>query len=239
MRLVISQSMYFPWVGLLEQWRLADVFMHYDDVQYARGLFNRVQIKTKSGIRWLTVPLRDHHRGQNIDEVVPDDRQDWRGLHRRLLEEAYRECPYREEMLAVYDTAAASPAKTLADVARASMDVLANYLGLGVGTKVVESTGIATTERSSERLLALCTRMGADTYITGHGARHYLDHALFEAHGIRVEYMDYQCKPYPQQHGDFTPYVSALDLIANCGAESRQYLCSGSVHWKEFIDASE
>ena len=63
MNLVISQSMYFPWVGMLEQIRLADVFMHYDDVQLARGFYNRVQVKTAQGARWLTVPLRDKHQG--------------------------------------------------------------------------------------------------------------------------------------------------------------------------------
>ena len=35
------------------------LFVFYDDVQFVKGsLFNRVQIKTKDGIRWLTVPLR-------------------------------------------------------------------------------------------------------------------------------------------------------------------------------------
>ncbi|MCA9907942.1 MAG: WbqC family protein, partial [Anaerolineae bacterium] len=67
MKLVISQSMYFPWAGLLEQIRLADTFVHYDDVQHTRGFYNRVQIKTGNGVRWITVPLRDWHQGQRID----------------------------------------------------------------------------------------------------------------------------------------------------------------------------
>ena len=54
-RVVISQSMLFPWVGLLEQMRLADVFVHYDDVQFSKGSFvNRVQVKTPDGVRWMT-----------------------------------------------------------------------------------------------------------------------------------------------------------------------------------------
>ena len=43
--LVISQPMYFPRVGMLEQIRLADHFVYYDDVQFSRGGFsNRVQL---------------------------------------------------------------------------------------------------------------------------------------------------------------------------------------------------
>ena len=41
--------------------------------------------------------------------------------------------------------------------------------------------------------------------------------------------MDYQCKEYPQQFGDFTPYVSALDLVANCGRGGKSCICSDAV----------
>jgi len=54
-RIVISQSMYFPWVGLLEQIRLAEFFVHYDDVQLTRVFTNRVQVKTAQGSKWITV----------------------------------------------------------------------------------------------------------------------------------------------------------------------------------------
>ena len=44
---VISQPMFFPWVGMFEQIALADVYVHYDDVQFSKGSFtNRVQLKT-------------------------------------------------------------------------------------------------------------------------------------------------------------------------------------------------
>ncbi|NBX37756.1 MAG: hypothetical protein EBR10_11170, partial [Planctomycetes bacterium] len=50
MRIVISQSMYFPWVGFLEQMSLADIFVVYDDVQFSKGSFtSRVQAKTAAG----------------------------------------------------------------------------------------------------------------------------------------------------------------------------------------------
>ena len=50
--LVVSQPMFLPWVGLFEQVRLADVFIHYDDVQLPQGgnFMSRVQLKTASGV---------------------------------------------------------------------------------------------------------------------------------------------------------------------------------------------
>jgi len=63
-----------------------------------------------------------------------------------------------------------------------------------------------------------------------------LNHSLFEENDIRVEYMAYKRVPYQQQHGDFTPYVSILDLIANMGREGSMIICSHTQYWKEFLN---
>ncbi|SVE18770.1 uncharacterized protein METZ01_LOCUS471624, partial [marine metagenome] len=66
---VISQPMYFPWVGMLEQMRLADVFVYLDDAQFSKGgFFNRVQVKTEQGTPWLTVPLAENKLGQALNQ---------------------------------------------------------------------------------------------------------------------------------------------------------------------------
>lgn len=233
---VISQSMYFPWVGLFEQIRLADIFIHYDDVQFTRGFYNRVQIKTANGCKWLTVPLRDQHRGQRIDEVLIDERIDWRGRHRDMLKQAYWKAPYREEMLSLVDQVFAKDYVTLADLSRESILSLASYYGLTEKTSFGSSAQMEVLGASSQRLRDICLAVGATVYITGHGARNYLDHEMFEKSGIRVEYINYRMIPYPQLHGDFTPYVTALDLIANCGKQGVKVICSGSVYWKEFLN---
>lgn len=238
MKAVISQSMYFPWVGLLEQVRQADVFAHYDDVQFTRGFYNRVQVKTSRGTQWLTVPLRDQHRGQLIDEVMVDDRSDWRSLHLDVLKQAYVNAPYRHEMLVLVEGVLKQPINSLADVARNSIVALAEYFDLAQNTRFVSSRALGVGGSSSQRLRDLCVALDVDIYITGHGARNYLDHQIFEDRGIEVRYMKYDCLPYPQLHGDFTPYVSALDLVANCGKEGRSVIQSEAINWKVFINGS-
>jgi WbqC-like protein family len=234
MRVVVSQSMYFPWVGLLEQVRLADVFVHYDDVQLTRGFYNRVQVKTASGSRWITVPLRDHHRGQLIHEVLVDDRVDWRSQHRDVLRQALKSAPFVSEMLALVDEVFNQKATTLSEVSCASMLALARYFGLDARTRFESSVGLNLPGRSSQRLCDIVRHLGGTQYITGHGALQYLDHALFERAGIGVRYMDYQRRPYPQCHGEFTPYVTALDLVAQMGREGARLIVSESVDWRSF-----
>ncbi|MFN2499498.1 MAG: WbqC family protein, partial [Pyrinomonadaceae bacterium] len=43
---------------------------------------------------------------------------------------------------------------------------------------------------------------------------------LFARHGIEVEWQNYRHPVYPQQHGEFVPYLSMLDLLLNCGDQS-------------------
>jgi hypothetical protein len=52
---------------------------------------------------------------------------------------------------------------------------------------------------------------------------------LFERNGISVEWQDFAHPLYPQLHGEFVPFMSAIDLILNCGDESRAVL-EGASH---------
>lgn len=232
---VISQPMYFPWVGMLEQVRLCDIFVHYDDVQFARGFFNRVQVKTNMGMRWLTVPLQDLHRGQLINEVMIDNRTDWRRSHRDLLRNAYANAPCKAEMLGLVDKVFSREYQLLSDLSRTSVMELIRYFDLDNGCSFFDSSTMATPGSSTQRLIDLCLRLNCKTYLTGHGARNYLDHERFEAHAINVAYMNYGLRPYPQSHGAFTPYVTALDLVAHCGKEGVSYITGNIIPWREFI----
>lgn len=233
MIVVISQSMYFPWAGLLEQVRLADIFVHYDDVQYARGFLNRVQIKTAEGQQWMTVPLSGLKRGQQIDEVKIDEASGWRKRHRTMLRHAYSQTPYFGDMMSLFDQALSAPSDSLADVSRASLVALARHPGIGAMCQFVRSEDLNVPASGSTRILDIVKALGGTTYVTGHGGRNYLDHEAFENAGIEVRYMNYQVGPYPQSNGPFSPYVSALDLIANCGIDSSRHLHSETIDWKE------
>jgi len=226
--------MLFPWVGLLEQLRLSDVFVHFDDVQFSKGSFvNRVQIKTPQGMRWMTVPLAPWRLGQPIDELRPLESQAWKVQHLALLERSFAGAPYAADALALVERVYAVDHAHLGALARASMLALSRYFGLDTEKRYVDSRDLGIAGRNSERVLAIVKHCGGDTYITGHGAANYLDHLAFERHGVAVEYMHYQCRPYAQSHGPFTPYLSALDLVAHCGRDGRGLISSGTSSWKE------
>jgi hypothetical protein len=231
--------MYFPWVGMLEQARLADHFVFYDDVQFSKGSFvNRVQIKTESGIKWLTVPIHGLTLGQRIQDVQIDSRKDWRRQQLDMLRQAYAAAPYVKDMLRlVRDTFDANP-RSIGDLSRLSMLSLYDYFGLKYRKCIQDIKELGIPGAGSNRVLEIVLRLGGNTYITGHGARNYLDHEAFERVGVAVQYMNYNCLQYQQLHGQFTPYVSALDLVANCGVEGEKLIRSTTIYWKDFLNES-
>jgi len=235
--IVISQSMYFPWVGLLEQIRLADKFVHYDDVQFARGFFNRVQIKDTNGTSWISVPLKRHSQKTFIRDVEIDNSVDWRSKHRKVLEHSYRKAPFFDDMLRLVDSVFDLKIDSLSELSMQSMLGLVDYFGIRAPS-FIRSEDLGIPGSGSERILEIVRHLGGDVYVTGHGASNYLDHDLFVKYGVDVRYMDYLRKPYLQLHGAFTPYVSALDLVANHGADGAKFICSDSISWKVFNDVT-
>ncbi len=237
--IVVSQPMYFPWVGMLQQIRLCDTFVYYDDVQFARGFFNRVQIKTRHGVRWLTVPLGDWRRGQHINEVEIDNTKDWKRSHRDQLTQAYATAPLRREMFDLVDEVFSRDYEVIGELASASTGALVRYFPeIGAGKPFLMSSSMSVPGSSSQRLVDICVALNARTYLTGHGARNYLDHEAFEDRGIAVAYIDYELDEYPQLHGEFMPYVSALDLIANCGRDGLKHIRGKPENWRSFITRS-
>lgn len=236
MNVVITQPMLFPWVGMLEQIRLADIVVIYSDVQFSKGSFvNRVQVKTNVGKKWMTVPLRDLRFGEVIDQVKIDSPAKWVPLHLSLLGRAFNSTPYAECALRLANDVYSSDYKSIGDLSCASMVAIADYFGILAGKKIIYSRELGVGGAGSERVLEIVKAVGGTNYITGHGARNYLDHEAFERAGIQVNYMVYNCHPYPQIGDDFTPFVTSLDLLANVGLEGERFISSGFVYWRKFL----
>jgi len=230
----ISQPMYFPWLGMFEQINIADVLVHYDDVQMPLGrtFMSRVQLKTANGVRWLTVPIR-RKSGQPINEVEIDETMPWRRSHIGLLGEAFRNARYGIDAVRIAKDVLDSGDRSLSHLTIRSTDAVCAYLGLT--RRSVIASDLAAQGRGTQRLIDLLRKLDAKRYVTGHGAADYLDHPAMEKHGIAVSYIDYAKRPYDQGDGAFTPYVTALDAIAHLGKEARHLLVSSTTPWRDFI----
>ncbi|MEJ0010266.1 MAG: WbqC family protein [Alphaproteobacteria bacterium] len=234
--MVVSQPMYLPWPGLFEQVKRADHFVHYDDVQLPQGrsFVSRVQLKTGDRIEWLSVPLVKSTR-HLIKDVEIDSSKDWFATHRRKIGVALGKAPHFAAVAQLLDEIGRRQFTKLADLNIFFIELVAGYLGFR--TVFSRSSSLSLTTKSSRRLLDICRHYGASSYLTGQGAKNYLDHRLFEEHGIAVDYMEYDIAPYPQS-GTFTPFVTILALLAAVERDQvASHLTSSTVPWRDYVQA--
>lgn len=229
---VVSQPMYFPWVGFFEQMRLSDIFVFFDDVQFSKGFINRVQCKTPSGFSWLTIPLAKHQRNTLICDLNISDNNDWKKKHLSTLEIFIGNTKFKNDAIEIAEQVLYHNT-ALTDILIEGITVVAKYFDLYAGAKFYKSSELAVKGKKSQLIKNIVSHLNGDIYITGLGARNYLDHENLEQNGIETRYLDYNLKRYPQKYGEFSPYVTILDLIANCGKDGRKYICSGTVNWKD------
>jgi len=244
--LVLTQPMLLPWRGLFEQAMLADHFVYHDNIQLpkshgkAKSFQTRVQIKTAGGWEWLSLPVDS----KSPTSLIKDARlasNNWRKVHLDQIRKAYRTAPhfaqvFEELVKRIY----ALETDLVAEFCMFSMNEIMRYVGIDVPLARTSDLPIGDELAGSRRVLEHCLLFKADRYITGLGALEYIDYDLFEEHRVKIEYMQYTRRPYPQIHGEFNPSVSTLDLLFNVGRECREYLGSPAVYWRELnLDLSK
>jgi hypothetical protein len=231
---VISQPMYFPWVGQFEQLAMADVFVFLDHVQFARGFINRVQYKTAQGQQWLTIPLQKHPRSTPICELSFAG-EEWREEHLQTFMRAVNKAPFAADAVAIMKDVLSRKDIPFSQLIEASVLAVRDYFDLAPKCSFHRSSEISVQTKKSDLIKQLVLHFGGTRYVTGMGALNYLDHEDFENSGVQVEYMDYRKEDYPQLHPPFTPFVTALDLVANMGRAGSEKINSGTVSWSEAI----
>lgn len=224
------QPAYLPWLGYLDKIARADVFVLVDDVQYeAQNFQNRNRVKVNNGVAWLTVPLIHGPQSDRVcDKRIANHaslKEHWQRRTWLTLVTHYRRAPhfarYADELEDIYTR----PWQSLVDL---DVHLLQAMLGwFGISRPIVRSSSLQVTGQKTDRILELCRRAGAKVYLSGRGASvDYLEVEKLDAAGIRVAWQDFRHPVYPQRYPalGFIRNLSALDLILNCGPESRAIL---------------
>lgn len=220
MKAAIIQSNYLPWREYFDFIDSVDLFIVYDDVQFTRRDWRtRNLLKTPHGPRWLSVPVRYRERSQLICETEIDYSRDWRAEHLNLIRLNLAKAPHLRDALALIEPVFDARHRTISDLNVALLRSIGAYLG--IATPLRMSSELSASGTKTERLIQLLAAAGATEYLSGPGARGYLEESRFEALGIGLEYKTYDYAPYPQQWGPFDGAVSIVDTIANCGPAAR------------------
>ena len=224
----IMQPTYLPWMGYFDLIDQSDVFIFHDTVAFNRQSWQqRNRILTKTGARWLSVPVRHAAVGTPICEIGIDNTHPWRRKHWAQLTENYRRRPFWDQYSPALAEVYTREWASLEELNVALITLLAEQLG--IATRFERTASMPRSPRRKEgALVDLCLEVGATTYLSPPGSFSYLQSdAEFLPHGIGVVFQQFEHPVYPQEGGRFVPYLSVVDLLMNTGPAAAAVMRSG------------
>ena len=213
MIVTIHQPDFLPWLGFFERWLKSDVYIALDDVQFLRrGWHHRDKIISRDGSLWLTVPvLKKGNYFRKINEVVIDNKQNWRKKHLNSIYHSYRKAPNLEYIFGTIEEIYGRNHSMLIDLNFDLLKFCAAQLGIKTQLKMASDFGVKT--KGTQRLIDLVKSVGGTTYLTGTGSKAYLDEDLFREHEIELRWQEFRHPIYQQLNSGFVENLSGLDYL--------------------------
>ena len=224
MKITIHQANYFPYPGFFQKVSLSDVYVVLDKAQFQFDTTNRNKIITPDG-SWtrISVPIKKGQKFFEIRNVEINNDLAWAEENWNLIHKSYKASPFFDLYKVFLDSLYKKRWNLLFDL---NLQILKKVFDwLDIKTEIILESELDVTGTSSKRLLNICKKLGADTYISGIGGKTYLDEKLFEKNKIILKYQNYNPIRYLQHMSEsFIPNLSIIDLLANVGSESRKLL---------------
>ena len=228
MVVAVHQPQYLPWLGYFDKIAACDAFVFLDCVQYKpREFQNRNKVRTPEGSKWLSVPVVSKDRGRQIvSEVEIDNDFPWKRQHLNALRSAYGKAAYFDRYAGFFQELYSGEWNKLMELNVHIIKYLLAELGIARPVYFESALGICGT--ATERIIEICQKLNADTYLSGAGGKDYLAEEKFVPAGIKLLYQEFKHPRYAQQfmkdENDFIPNLSVLDLLFNEGPNSSKIL---------------
>ena len=234
--LTAHQPAYLPWLGLLHKIAISDTYVFLDSVQFEKNSFtNRNKIKSANGAVWLTVPVKlKGHFQKAIKEIEIDNTQNWKEAHFKSIYLNYKKSPYFSKYADFFEDIYKKDWQYLADLTDCMLKWFLKELGIKVVYYKASEQGFES--HKSDLTLEMCQKLKADFYVFGALGKDYAKEDDFSQKGIKIYFQDYKHPQYPQLYNGFLPYMSAIDLLFNCGGEkSLEILMQGNITKQDLI----
>lgn len=238
MRAVVLQPMYLPWMGYFGMIDQADIFVFYDDVQFSRDSWqqrNRIKVPEDSGqTEWLKVPVVKDF-GQDIRSVQIKQDREWRQEHLSVIKSAYgpEPVPYGttsavcfDDYITVFEEIYSRDWESLLDLNVHLIKKLSNVLGIS-DVDFYSSSDFDIGSSGTDKLIKTLQHIDADEYISGPGAKDYLDIDQFIESGVSLYWHEFNHPKYDQLYGEFVSHLSIIDALFNVGDKTNSLIRSG------------
>jgi WbqC-like protein family len=212
MKLGIMQPYFFPYIGYFQLINAVDKFIFYDDVNFIKNGWinrNRILINGKSG--YITVQLKEASSFKLIKDIEFTDNFD---KLIRTIELAYKRAPYFEETWPLLVSVFETETNKIGQLAISSIIKVCEFLDIRSDFEISSNTYSDTKElERCSRLIELCKRNKASTYINPIGGESLYQKDQFSRKGINLAFLKSCEVTYSQKNSQFVPGLSIIDVL--------------------------
>lgn len=220
MKLAVMQPYFMPYIGYWQVMNIVDKYVIYDDVSYIKGgWINRNRILINDEAKYINIPMIGASSNKKINEIEVSTDKVLADKNVRKLEMAYQRAPYFSVVMPILEEILYCQEKNLNRFLQNSMMKMKEYLD--INAELVLSSEIEKDEglKAEERLLDICSRLGAREYYNAIGGKELYSKAAFERAGIELHFVQTEEIKYMQFSDKFIPWLSIIDVMMFNDAE--------------------
>lgn len=213
MRLAIMQPYFLPYIGYFQLIAAVDVFVVYDNIKYTKkGWINRNRMLRDGKDVSFSLPLKSDSDYLNVceRELATDFNRD------KLLNQlkgAYQRAPYFLQVFPLIEQIVQYEDTNLFRFLHHSIIRICEYLEISTEIKISSDIAIEHSLKNQEKVLALCEKIGASTYVNAIGGRELYSIEAFRKRNIELKFIQSKPFEYMQFNNTFVPWLSIVDVM--------------------------
>lgn len=185
------QPNFLPYMGYFYKMYMCDVFTLSDAVQFSRrGYHNYNFITAPNGtVSKITVPVNGHSGAINEIELSQWE-HNRKKIWKRLCGE-YCHAPYFNDLKCSFEGIFSSDFKLLSELNKELIETIHQLFGFDCKL-VLESDLHLVGGTATEQIADICRKTDCGVYLSGTGAKEYLDEDYLKKNGLEVQWSAYE-----------------------------------------------
>lgn len=221
MKVAIHQPHYFPWEGYLNKIKRVDKFILMDEVQLTDSspMYRHSLLTVKGEPKYITISFeKKDYKHKYYKDIHINKSIDWQTNHLNFFKENYAKSPFYREVIDAISPIFSTSYDYLCDVTIDTIMLLTRLFDIKTEIVKMSELDYPKESKKNQLVLDLCLAAGADYYLSGRGARKYMELEPFTEAGVDVEFQEFVQQPYPQHStSEFVGGLTILDMMFSVG----------------------
>ena len=213
MKVAIMQPYFLPYIGYFQLISAVDLFVVYDNIKYTKkGWINRNRMLQNGKDAIFSLPVKKGSDSMDVRdrELAADFNRD------KLLSQisgAYRHAPYFAPAFPLIEEIVRHEDQNLFRFIQNAIVKTCAHLGITTQIRVSSDIAINHDLKNQDKVLALCTAVGASTYVNAIGGMELYAKDKFLAQDVKLKFVKSRPFEYSQFGSEFIPWLSIIDVM--------------------------